>query len=333
MPAPRLGVILLGMGRQARIRKHTRKGRSPWYTIVVNGEEKHLGTNYKAACQKAGDLLEGRTPNAAPITVLGLVAAWVNATGEPEWKCRHLVRWGGRTLLADLHDLAGYAEHLEQLDGLKGRKFMPASIRDYIRHARTCLRWGVKQGYLTEIPPMPEHLPKRSRQPRDIDPAVLVAALRRIKFAGPLLRFIAATACRPSEACNLDWTNVDMRHGTAVLSAHKTLHHGHTRTVYLSPAALAALASVPTKAGTVFLNRHGKPYSAIGLRSILRRKGIPGAYCLRHTAAQAWLDDGVDFGVVAGLLGHSDLRTVQIYGQVRNPRLMKAAKGLRSPAD
>jgi integrase len=310
----------------AEIRKHTARGRSPWYTLYIDGEDVHLGTDYAKAIARAGELQAGRKP-AAGETVPGLVKAYVLA-GYPQWKVQHLGAWGRKMLLTDLTSLDGYAKAL-----IKVWKFKPASVRDYIRHAQACIQWGIDHGWTATVPPTPDKLPKRVRSPRDIDPTVLRAALETLGRAKPIVQFIAATGCRPSEACNLEWSAVSMRTGTAMVNAHKTKHHGKTRTIYLSPAALAILAEIPTKEGPVFLSRFKRPYTPSGLRCILKRRGIPGAYCLRHTAAQAWLDDGVDFGVVAGLLGHHDLRTVQVYAQVRDPRLRRAAQGLRSPLE
>ncbi len=280
-----------------------------------------------AAVERAGQLLKGQPVNVAPETVAGLVAAYV-ASGQPRWKVRKLAEWAGDMLLAELVSLDGYGQYLVA-SGMKA-----SSVRDYLYHAMVCLKWANGRGYSVAVPPMPKGLPKKTRAPRDVDPIVLRAALERIKHAKLIIRFIVATGCRPSEACGLEWDSVSVRAGTAVLGLHKTAKKtGKPRTIYLTPAALAVLAEVPTKDGPVFLSKRGRPYTPAGLRAILTRKGIPGAYCLRHTAAQTWLDDGTDFGVVAGLLGHGDLRTVQVYAQVRDPKLRRAAQQLRSPLD
>ena len=67
-----------------------------------------------------------------------------------------------------------------------------------------------------------------------------------------------------------------------------------------------------------------------GLRSILRKRGITSVYSLRHTAAQSMLDAKVPIEDVARLLGHSDLRTVGVYAQIRNDRAREVASSLAS---
>ncbi len=81
----------------------------------------------------------------------------------------------------------------------------------------------------------------------------------------------------------------------------------------------------------MFLSSKGKPYTLSGLRSILRQKGIKTTYSLRHTRAQTMLDSGYDVADVAAWLGHADLRTVQVYAQVRSRRLKKLAESLDVP--
>ena len=82
----------------------------------------------------------------------------------------------------------------------------------------------------------------------------------------------------------------------------------------------------------VFPSRLGVPYTASGLRAILRR-AAPGVtpYQLRHTFAQHAIDSGVATDDLAGLLGHSDVRTTRHYAKIRADRLRRVASGLTSP--
>ena len=64
----------------------------------------------------------------------------------------------------------------------------------------------------------------------------------------------------------------------------------------------------------------------------VKRRGLPGAYGLRHARAQQMLDDGVAMEDVAAWLGHRDLTTVQTYAQVRDGRLRNLATKLKPMA-
>jgi integrase len=78
------------------------------------------------------------------------------------------------------------------------------------------------------------------------------------------------------------------------------------------------------KTDMVFINRHGRPYSANKLRArvlhpLLVKLGIPrgGFHSMRHGAASALLADGATPAVVQKQLRHSDPRiTLGVYGHV-----------------
>lgn len=305
-----------------RVRRHEKRGRSPWYTFYVHGREHYLGTDAAEAHHRAGLILDGVMAPRAAVTVRGLALAWEDAGHKP-WQMDRLATWAGEMLLSELVSLDGFAVELS-------RSLKPGSLREYLRAAIAALTWAHSQGWIASVPPMPGKLPRRTHAPRDVAPdrvAEIIATLQ--PQTARIVRFIVAVGCRPSEACRLMWEDIDLRTATASLSMHKTLRHGKTRTLYLTPDALEVLAEVPTRTGHVFLSRTGQPHTASGLRSTLQRYGLTGAYCLRHTAAQSWLEQGVDFGTVAGLLGHSGLGQVQIYAQVRSQRLREAARSLR----
>lgn len=118
-----------------------------------------------------------------------------------------------------------------------------------------------------------------------------------------------------------------------ILPAHKSAARtGKPRTIYLTPEAKSVLEGllpdIGTPSGTVFKSRFFKPYTSSGLRAILRRHGGFTPYALRHTFAQAALDEQ-PMEVVAALLGHANLTTVQTYCQIRDRRASAAAASIK----
>ena len=88
----------------------------------------------------------------------------------------------------------------------------------------------------------------------------------------------------------------------------------------------------PTEA--LFLNRHGLPLGARGMRlrldRLFVRAGLPegtSPHTLRHSFATHLLDGGADLRVVQELLGHSSLATTQVYTHVSPTRLRAAYRG------
>lgn len=92
--------------------------------------------------------------------------------------------------------------------------------------------------------------------------AMIEVAAEHLK---PLLTFLFCTGARLGEALALDWANVDLQHGRAVLRDTK---NGDDRVLDLPPRAVAALASlVLAREGSVFRHRGATAYRRRGAAS------------------------------------------------------------------
>lgn len=333
------------MGWDPVIHPQVRPGRTTRYTFRIGGKLHDLGMDRRAAERKAKILraqhLAGEpTRGPEPETVAELVALWQELRPGRDWEVAAWAVYAGTVELDDLGP-----DHWEEYVRWLHRKYhhrhehtdktglSARSVRGYFFAARAALRYARDRQWTSSEPRQPK-LPRPPEVARDLPPQKLRGLFDALpERAGRILRFCIDTGCRPGEACSLVWGQVDLKAGTATLREHKTAQSaGRDRVIFLSPSARSHLGSPRRPTDPVFPSRLGKRYTVAGLRSILRR-AAPGLtlYQLRHTFAQFHSDHGLDDTTLAGLLGHTDTRTVRVYRQLRAQRLRNAAASLSSP--
>ena len=139
-----------------------------------------------------------------------------------------------------------------------------------------------------------------------------------------IIRFLALTGCRKSEARRLQWSMIDGRR--AALPDSKT----GPRAIWLAVPALELLAEQATVSDFVFAKR-GKPVSNYQLdkvwRGIRESAGLPMVrlHDLRHGFASIAISTGETLRTVSGLLGHSDLQTTAGYAKFAEQPVRDAA--------
>lgn len=148
------------------------------------------------------------------------------------------------------------------------------------------------------------------------------------------LELLYATGARVAEVAALDVDDVDLDRRTARLTGkgdrQRTVPFGAPaaasleRWLRVGRPLLAADASGPA----LFLGARGGRVGVRQLRSAVDRAleelgdtAARGPHALRHTAATHLLDGGADLRSVQEMLGHSSLRTTQLYTHVSIERL------------
>ena len=138
------------------------------------------------------------------------------------------------------------------------------------------------------------------------------------------LRFLLYTGARKSEALRLKWEHI---HGDrAVLPDSKT----GPRTIWLASPARAVLAARPRRADCpwVFASSCGEPANVDReWHAIRKAASLPTLriHDLRHSHAAVAVGGGEGLRVVAGLLGHADIKTTFGYAHLAEGSVFDAA--------
>lgn len=319
---------------------HLSKG---YWRVRINGVEHHLGKDRRQAMRKFHTLMREKYPDVPedqPQTINGAIVAWRVLNDKPcyeQW-LTPFRDYTGRLHLDDVTDdlFTRYLLHLKAYTYHRGkngrtRHLGNETLRHYVRTATAVLRWAHEQGWIDSIPRAPK-LVKSVRKVRDVEVSRLAEILDHLPArAQRILRFIAATGCRPSEACHLEWRHVHIDAGLCILDEHKTADDvGEPRTIYLTAEAEQILRTMKPSLGPVFTNRFGRPYKPSGLCSILKRNGDITPYQLRHTFAQV-ASEQVPRDVLSKLLGHANEATSRFYYEVRSNRVRRVLKSLKLP--
>jgi integrase len=132
------------------------------------------------------------------------------------------------------------------------------------------LSWGVSKGHLAENPAFKvKKLPDRRRDRflSEEEAKRLFATMQELEKTGEIqptqyvaIMLMALTGARPSEIMGLQWDELDLERGFAVLPAerHKTGKNGQPRIIPLNAAAVKILAEHPRHTPFVFPDSTGR---------------------------------------------------------------------------
>ena len=144
-----------------------------------------------------------------------------------------------------------------------------------------------------------------------------------------IIEMLYATGVRVSELVNIKYSDIDYNNRRIRVCGKGNKE----RIVYFGEYALDALNEYTlthkkNDEGYVFTNSKGGQITDRGIRyiidNIMKKLSIKvhvTPHVLRHTFATDMLNNGCDIKIVQELLGHSSLRTTEVYTHVTNERL------------
>jgi integrase len=150
---------------------------------------------------------------------------------------------------------------------------------------------------------------------------------------GPIIETLLYTGLRRDELTHLAWADLDFSRRILTVQAKEGWRpkDNEVRHIPMAPRLHDLLRSLPRKDSLwVFSTIHGGPHLGHILsrdfRKLARACGVKGAslHTLRHTFASHLVMNGTDIYTVQKLLGHSSIKTTEIYAHLA-PDFLKAA--------
>lgn len=224
------------------------------------------------------------------------------------------------------------------------RRTTACSCNLELNYLAALIGWMRKRRMCEPLPFKIEKLPYRRPLPRIPAPSDFqrwMAAVEpdgtwdkktKTRRPGPknaLLWIMAAAGLRYTETTTLRWSDIDREQGIIYVRNPKG---GTPRLAPLPPQAKAILDQIWKEEFSpddlIAANRYGKPYSHMKslFRTASERSGIKvkGPHTLRHICGTYLIASGADLRTTQTMLGHTQVRTTQLYTQVDITGLQRA---------
>jgi integrase len=334
----------LGVGvKEARKRRdkiatllHEHGGRWPFPDEKANGDN----LTVKAWLER---WLDERAPQDASERVVDLYRHNLRTHVEPEIGTQTLDELKRR----DLNEL---------VQTLYGKKLSKNTIRNVLSPLTKALNAALDDELIDANPAARLKVPEKAsqREPMPPTPAELTKILGKASQDGQdVIRTIAGLGLRPGEALGLRWCDVDAKRGLVHVRRQairgqieeRTKTKAGTRKVSLFPSVRAALEARAWRQGLVLDLLHdderlifpsviGTPLDLTNFRrrewdSAVKAAGLSGLILrdLRHYAASALRDQGMDNKLRSTMIGHADEKiTDTIYTHVNEAQVAKASE-------
>ncbi len=197
--------------------------------------------------------------------------------------------------------------------------------------------WAEEMGYFPATPLKKIKKPPAKRRELYTTPEDYQSVIALLSEGDPfrdIFVFAWFTGARPQEARHIEPRHVELENERIVFPAEESKRKRSKRIIYLHGEALAIIQRlmVEHRAGKLFLNRRGQPWSKFAIYNRMYRLSQKLGkrlimYGSRHGFATRKLLQGKDYLVVASLMGHADGSMIaKIYSHIdKNTDFLKQA--------
>lgn len=209
----------------------------------------------------------------------------------------------------------------------KKRVITKISVNSYLRHLKTFLRQAQEDGLLIDIPKI------KMLKVGDTLPKILTADQRKrlLNYAFKndhrfymIMTFALFTGCRREEIISARWENYDRESGLLTVRGKGDKE----RQVPIIKESLFAMGH-PKASGPIFWQVHPDTYTH-KYQALATGAMVFGTrfHFLRHSAATQMLEKEIPLEIIQKILGHSDIKSTQIYAKVLNKEMISQMQKL-----
>jgi integrase len=211
-----------------------------------------------------------------------------------------------------------------------GQHLSSSSVSSYFNKFRACLKEAVKKKIILSNPATDVTNPKvieNIRQHLTFDELkAIVKADCRYEVLKRAFIFSCLTGLRWSDINNLKWSEVQKTNEGWRITFHQQKTKG-LQYLDLSEQARGYLCEAGSMGEKVFTGLKYSSYMNVELSKWMMRAGITKDitfHCARHTFAVLQLTLGTEIFTLSKLLGHSELKTTQIYAKIIDEKKREA---------
>lgn len=248
-----------------------------------------------------------------------------------------------QTIINDLPISALTPQHWDTYKTTRIKQVAAATVNIELRTIKatfnTALRWKLIQSNPFSRQPMcsvPESVPIFFTKE---DFQIVINKIEET-WLKEIVIFAVVTGLRRGEISNLRWQNIDLKNRVLTIESDATFKtkHGRRRVVPLNDNALYILRQKAKEQSSSFVfSLNGKQvegdWMSHKFKDILKNCGIREPtlhfHSLRHTFASWLVQDGVSIYAVKELLGHTSVKTTEVYSHLSGSGLHEEVNKIR----
>ena len=251
---------------------------------------------------------------------------------------KHLKKYKGSNISfenVDVNFCEGFKNYLENLAKTKTNKpLSSSSVSSYFTKVRAALNKAMDDGIILKNPAHKVSIPKPIEKEREFLTLEEVQALFKAECRYDVLKraflFSCLTGMRWSDVHKLKWSQIQKEGDNWKVNFHQQKTKG-LQYHYINKQAKDLMGEKMEDSDLVFIGLRYSDYMNTALLQWCLRAGITKHitfHCGRHTYATLQLTFGTDLFTVSKLLGHSEIRTTQIYAKVIDKKKIEAVNAI-----